>query len=122
MRSCSWRRLSELSRNFNIRGTCGGSAILKMILAKRWVTSVGDFTRSVCLLVFWLAVFVDRLLAEVVCFDTVTLCSISLSLLYEGGSGAFYFLILPSDLLGISFPAAPVAFSPDLVARGVLKV
>ena len=44
---------------------------MKMILAKRWMTSLGDFTWNVCLLVFWLAVFVDRLLAEVVCFDTV---------------------------------------------------
>ena len=93
-----------------------------MILAKRWVTSVGDFTRNVCLLVFWLAIFVDRLLTKVVCFDTVTLCLISVSLLDEGSSRAFYFLILRSDLLVGSVPAAPVAFSPDLVARGVLEV
>ena len=86
------------------------------------MTSLGDFTWNVCLLVFWLAVFVDRLLAEVVCFDTVTLCSISFSLLDEGSSGAFYFLILRSDLFGGPVPAAPVAFSPDLVARGVLEV
>ena len=64
---------------------------MKMILAKRWMTSLGDFTWNVCLLVFWLAVFVDRLLAEVVCFDTVTLCLISVSLLDDGSSGAFYF-------------------------------